>query len=181
MASAFSHAILAVAMGKGLQDSVMNWRALLIGAVCAVLPDLDVIGFYFGIRYGDLWGHRGMTHSLFFASILSVSLVAILDFKKSKTIVLTHFLYFFICTASHGVLDAMTTGGLGVAFFSPFDPTRYFFDFRPIQVSPIGIERFFSVWGLEVLLSELKWIWVPSALFVGAIAVFKQTKPKAAT
>ena len=102
-------------------------------------------------------------------------------FQKSKTIALTHFLYFFICTASHGVFDDITTGGLGVAFFSPFDPTRYFFDFRPIQVSPIGIDRFFSVWELKVLLSELKWIWVPSALFVGAIAVFKQMKLRSAT
>nr|HRC76832.1 rhodanese-like domain-containing protein [Kouleothrix sp.] len=32
----------------------------------------------------------------------------------------------------HGVLDAMTDGGLGVAFFAPFSATRYFFPFRPI-------------------------------------------------
>ena len=39
-------------------------------------------------------------------------------------------LYLFLSTASHGVLDALTDGGLGVAFFSPFDQTRYFFPFR---------------------------------------------------
>jgi inner membrane protein len=178
MASAFSHAILAAAMGTGFRKDVMNWRVLLLGAICAVLPDFDVIGFYFGVPYGDLWGHRGMIHSLFFAAVLSFLLVAALDVKKSKAVVLSHFLYFFICTASHGALDAMTTGGLGVAFFSPFDTTRYFFDFRPIQVSPIGIDRFFGAQGIKVLLSELTWVWVPSALFVVATAVFKRMSQK---
>jgi inner membrane protein len=77
------------------------------------------------------------------------------------------FLYFFLCTASHGVLDALTDGGLGVAFFSPFDTTRYFFSVRPVLVSPIGISQFFSPYGIRVLASEVMWIWLPScALFV---------------
>ena len=60
-------------------------------------------------------------------------------------------LYFFLATASHGLLDAMTDGGLGVAFFSPFDNRRYFLPWTPIRVSPIGIEPFFTARGLEVL------------------------------
>jgi inner membrane protein len=56
----------------------------------------------------------------------------------------TLFTYLFLATASHGVLDAMTDGGLGVAFFSPFDNRRYFLPWRPIVVSPISIARFFS-------------------------------------
>jgi inner membrane protein len=77
------------------------------------------------------------------------------------------FLYFFLCTASHGVLDAMTDGGLGVAFFSPFDTTRYFFSARPVLVSPIGISEFFSEYGARVLANEAVWIWLPSlALFL---------------
>jgi len=32
-----------------------------------MLPDIDVIGFSFGIQYGDMFGHRGLTHSLCFA------------------------------------------------------------------------------------------------------------------
>ena len=50
----------------------------------------------------------------------------------------------FMATASHGVLDAMTDGGSGVAFLAPFDDTRYFLPWRPIPVSPIGVSRFFS-------------------------------------
>src|SRR6202043_386576 len=37
-------------------------RVWVVGAVCSMIPDLDVIGFRFGIRYGDFLGHRGFTH-----------------------------------------------------------------------------------------------------------------------
>jgi inner membrane protein len=57
----------------------------------------------------------------------------------------------------------MTDGGLGVAFFSPFDTTRYFFGFRPVVVSPIGIGKFFHESAFIVLKSEAKWIWLPTA------------------
>lgn len=33
----------------------------------------------------------------------------------------------------------LTDGGLGVAFFSPFDNKRYFLPWRPIRVSPISV------------------------------------------
>jgi len=58
----------------------------------------------------------------------------------------------------------MTNGGLGVAFFSPFDKTRYFFPWQPILVSPISLTRFFSGRGTAVLQSELIWIWIPAGL-----------------
>ena len=72
--------------------------------------------------------------------------------------------YFFLATASHGFLHAMTDGGLGVAFFSPFDNHRFFLPWTPIRVSPIGVGRFFTDRGLAVLQSELRWTWVPAAL-----------------
>jgi inner membrane protein len=78
------------------------------------------------------------------------------------------FSYFFAVTASHGVLDAMTDGGLGIAFFAPFDNTRYFFPFRPIKVSPIGL-AFLSARGLDVVWSELLWVCIPSSIIAGTI------------
>jgi inner membrane protein len=164
MASAFSHAIVALVMGKAFQNKELSWRELLLGALCSVVPDLDVIGFYVGIQYGDVWGHRGLTHSVVFAALLAGSLVA-LRYRGKPAVVMTGlFLYFFICAASHGVLDAMTDGGLGVAFFSPFDTTRYFFPMRPVLVSPIGVSEFFSAYGVRILVSEALWIWLPSCV-----------------
>ena len=88
-----------------------------------------------------------------------------------------------LATASHGVLDALTDGGLGVAFFSPFDNTRYFFPWRPLEVSPISITRFFSEGGGEVLRSEFKFVWLPlSSLWLAVWAarrVIKLTRASA--
>ena len=64
MASAFSHAVIALSIGTCFYRSEIPKRVWLVGMVCAALPDLDVIGFRLGIRYGDFWGHRGFTHSL---------------------------------------------------------------------------------------------------------------------
>jgi inner membrane protein len=167
MASAFSHVIVAVAMGRAFRNEELRGRELALGAFCSVLPDLDVIGFPLGIQYGDLWGHRGMTHSGVFAALLAGILVALWYRGKPAIAVAGLYLYFFLCTASHGVLDAMTDGGLGVAFFSPFDTTRYFFSVRPVLVSPIGIGEFFSEYGVRVLASEAVWIGLPTlALFL---------------
>lgn len=140
-------------------------RAWILGVACSILPDLDVLGFRFGIRYGDFWGHRGFTHSLFFAAFTALA-VLLLGFWKEPASPGKLYLwsYLFLATASHGLLDAMTDGGLGVAFFSPFDTGRYFLPWRPVLVSPIAVGRFFSRRGLDVLQSELLWIWLPAAL-----------------
>ena len=84
--------------------------------------------------------------------------------------------FFFLATASHGLLDAMTDGGLGVAFCSPFDTRRYFLPWTPIRVSPIGLGRFLGARGLAVLRTEFLWIWIPAiALGVSAMVLRKGT------
>ena len=86
-------------------------------------------------------------------------------------------LYFTLVTLSHPLLDAMTNGGLGVALFAPFSAQRYFFPFRPIEVSPIGM-RFFSERGLEVLASEVVWVWLPGLLIYLAAKVYRKLSRK---
>ena len=75
-----------------------------------------------------------------------------------------HVISILFCTVSHGVLDAMTDGGLGVAFFAPWNNERYFLPWRPLKVPPIGIPAFFSRRGLVVLGSELLWVALPLVL-----------------
>ena len=177
MASAFSHAVAALSIGTCFYRPQIPKRVWVAGALCSVLPDIDAIGFRLGVQYGDFWGHRGFTHSLVFAALLSGAATAILPRHSMVGIRrFTFFAYLFLATASHGVLDAMTNGGLGVAFFSPFDNSRYFLPWRPIRVSPISITRFFSQRGYAVLQSELLWIWVPAILFGAAMLAFKRTR-----
>jgi inner membrane protein len=166
MASLLTHALVGAALGQAASPQLRKRPAFwVVAVVCSILPDVDVIGFQFGIRYGDLWGHRGMTHSLPFAAVLAASLALGMERKAVERWKLASLL--FLITASHGVLDAMTNGGLGVAFFSPFDQDRYFFPWRPLRVSPIGTGVFFSSRGVQVLWSE-RWVWA-SALLVSAL------------
>lgn len=143
--------------------------------MCSVIPDLDVIGFDFGIRYGDFWGHRGFTHSIVFVALLAAAAVAI-AFRIAPPSIgrFSLWLYFFLATASHGLLDAMTDGGLGVAFFAPFDNRRYFLPWTPIRVSPIGIGRFFTARGVAVIQTELLWIWIPVALLAASAWIIRR-------
>jgi inner membrane protein len=176
----FSHALAATAAAQWwrgrLPARFWTWTA-----VCAMLPDLDVIAFAFGIPYEDMLGHRGFTHSFFFAALVGAAAAAHVSHQShrwhpshpshlpSQTAL---FLWFAAVTASHGVLDAMTNGGRGIAFFAPFSGARYFFPWRPIQVSPIGA-GFFSARGLRVLASEAGWIWVPSAIIAASARLFR--------
>jgi len=150
---------------------VRGWPAgvWLAGAIASMVPDLDVIGFSFGVRYGDLLGHRGLTHSLVFAAVLATLFA--MQFPSPRRPV---WLFLFACTASHGLLDAATDGGLGIAFFSPFSNQRYFWPWRPIVVSPIGVGGFFSDWGLAVIQSELVWIWLPCVALMAVALVSHQ-------
>ena len=50
--------------------------------------------------------------------------------------------------------NTLTTGGEGVALFWPYDSSRHFFEpWRPIPVSPIGLD-YFSPRGLRVAVIE---------------------------
>jgi inner membrane protein len=117
------------------------------GVACSVIPDLDldVIGFHFGIHYGDFWGHRGFTHSLLFAVLLASVVTAVMVWRGISGIGrFALFGYLSLATASHGLLDSITNGGLGVGFFSPFNNRRYFLPWTPVRVSPIAVTRFFT-------------------------------------
>lgn len=183
MASVFSHAIVAVALGTAFTPPVRRaptaaavvprsvWRLeiprwWLLGVACAVIPDLDVVSFTFNVAYGDFLGHRGFTHSILFAGMAAA--LAMLGFPRRDWYAprAPLWVYFFLCGLSHGVFDAMTNEGLGVAFFSPLDMTRYFLPWTPIQVSPIGVASFFTADGLAVIRSELQWIILPAIVFV---------------
>jgi membrane-bound metal-dependent hydrolase YbcI (DUF457 family) len=114
MATVFTHAAVALALGTALRRPGPGVRFWLAGAACAMAPDLDVIGLSFGVPWGHVLGHRGLTHSLSFAAVLAAVVVVAAfrgpawDGRRARV-----WLFLFVATASHGVLDAMTDGGSG--------------------------------------------------------------------
>jgi inner membrane protein len=164
MCTVITHPAVPIALSVLLPRSTATSSLLIAGCICSAVPDIDVIGFEFGIRYGDMFGHRGFTHSISFA--LALAGLVTWTFFRNGTSLGVIFLYLFLSTLSHSLLDALTNGGLGVGLFAPFSNKRYFFPYRPIEVSPIGIS-FFSHRGIDVLLCEFKWVWLPSSVFFG--------------
>src|SRR6185369_2088213 len=165
MASAFTHAAAALAIGTAFRRVGPPARFWIVGAACAALSDLDAIGYQLGVPYDSVFGHRGITHSILFAALLAAAALLLFRDDRWRDERRALWLFLFLATVSHGILDAMTSGGLGVAFFAPFDDSRYFFPWRPIEVSPLSIRRFFTARGLSIMSSELVWVWAPAALF----------------
>ncbi|HEY7517284.1 MAG TPA: metal-dependent hydrolase [Methylomirabilota bacterium] len=164
MPTIMSHAVVGLALGTLTSFPHRRRTFWLASAALPVLPDLDVFGRAFGISFYSTWGHRGISHSFAAAAVIGV-VAAVLLRRRLGAPLPPLALYFALITASHGVLDALTDGGPGVAFFAPFDGTRYFFPWRPIPVSPL-VSRFFSEWGWRVFSAELALIWLPAAFVI---------------
>lgn len=176
MPSLITHGFAGGVLGKTYTAEKMPARFWALSVLCSVIPDLDIIGFRFGIHYDDMLGHRGFSHSLLFALILSL-MVVLLAFNRIPRFSKKWWAmvgYFFVVTVSHGLLDAMTTGGYGVGFFIPFDSTRYFLPWRIMRVSPISISAFFGARGARVLLSEFVGIWIPLLLVYAGVAILRK-------
>lgn len=161
MPTIVTHAVVPLAVAAGVGTKRIPWRLATVGAALAMAPDADVIGFRFGVDYAADWGHRGATHSLVMALIAASAMC--LAWREARH--WQAWLFLFLAGASHGLLDMLTSGGLGVAVFWPFDVSRHFFPATPIRVSPIGV-GFFSMRGLQTLISEAMWVWTPAALCI---------------
>jgi inner membrane protein len=166
-----THAAVAMALGRtvtGRRRFPRRWWTLT--ALLSMLPDADVIGWGL-VPYNSLLGHRGLTHSLAAAVVMGLAATPLLVGGSGLRWWVV-WAYAAATVASHGALDALTRGGEGVAFFAPFDDTRYFFPWRPVRVSPIGID-FFGRAGLGVLASELLWLWLPAGLVLAASSLLR--------
>ena len=92
-----------------------EWRvhvaAFVLLAGLSLMPDVDVVSFALRIPYEAPWGHRGATHSLAFALFFGVAWGGLFPLagRRRATTMLT----VSLVVASHGLLDALTDGGLG--------------------------------------------------------------------
>ena len=164
MPTGLTHAVVGLGLAEALLGPEQPPLFYGLSALLGILPDIDVIGLYAGVPYGSFFGHRGFSHSLCAAALVSL-LVA-----GATTGVLGLSLWvlwgcFFVVLATHGLLDGCNDAGLGIAFFAPFVATRYFLPWRPIRTPYIG-GHFFQHGPLEVLASEACWVWLPLAVIV---------------
>lgn len=166
MPTVVTHTVVPLALRLALGPRLISPQLLVAGMLASMLPDVDVLAFKLGIAYAHAFGHRGVTHSLLFAGI--VAMLAALGARFLRTAPWPAALFVGLCTASHGLLDMCTNGGLGIALFWPWSEQRWFFPWHSIQVSPIGVSHVFSSRAWLVWRSEAFWVGLP-ALFLGGL------------
>ena len=140
------HIAVGAAAGR-LHAGRPSLRWALAFAGLSMLPDADVLAFSLGIPYDHPFGHRGASHSLAFAALCGGVALALAR-GRVRTAALVA-----LTVASHPLLDALTSGGLGVALWWPASPERVFAPWRPIPVAPLGLD-FLSPRGLQVMVAE---------------------------
>jgi len=176
MATIISHTAIPFSLRIILGKKNVSNMLLFYACVASMLPDIDVVSFVLGIPYESQFGHRGCTHSIFFAlviGLLGTLFNKYLNCKKNMA-----FIVLGGSVLSHPLLDALTNGGHGVALFWPFSKERIFFPWQPIEVSPIGLRSFISERGMEVIQSEILTIWAPCFLAVVLILILKKSAKK---
>ena len=166
MPSSIAHGLTAAAIGVALLPQKAPRRVWIAGVLSATLLDIDAIGRPF--QRGDIaWlgGHRAFTHSLVFAMLLGITAAWTISSRaETPRHRIRVALFLILATAAHGILDAFTTYGAGIAFFSPFLHERYRAAWRP----------------LANLKTEITWIWLPALALLAAMALWRRNRSQAA-
>lgn len=140
------------------QSTTRLTRAVVAFSALSLAPDLDVIAFRLGIPYSAPFGHRGASHSI--CAALALASIAALATRLTPGQVdggQTRMRLWLLCAIvalSHGLLDTLTDGGLGIALLWPLSNRRYFAPWTPIPVAPIGA-RMLTGRGLRVVMMEV--------------------------
>jgi inner membrane protein len=157
------HSLVALSVCAALQRTPLGkamsfpgWLALLV--IVSILPDLDVLMLRW-FPYSHPLSHRGLGHSLLFALVAAFCITIscyLAGIVRGK--LLTLILVWLVVAAvmgSHGLLDALTDGGLGIGLLSPLNWRRYFFPIRPIPVALLSPSTMFSPYMLHVYTVEV--------------------------
>lgn len=157
------------AVGALYQSPTHRRRVIALAAICAVVPDLDLIGWPLGISPQSLLGHRGLTHSIAFAVVLGGFVAAALPRVVSRREKAAAAFVLILATITHSVIDALTTyAPTGPAFWSPFSNHRYRFPWMPLTGAG-GLDTNFG--------QELVYVCLPALVLMLMIEWWRRRRP----
>src|SRR4051794_5934487 len=117
MPTTLTHALVGLGLAEVFAARPMPSAFYGLSAALSLAPDLDVVAFRFGIPYGSRFGHRGFSHSLCCATLLSLLVAALgSSYFSVPGWLLASFAW--VVVVVHSLLDALTDGGMGIAFFA---------------------------------------------------------------
>lgn len=171
MSSLLGHTMAGITLAAAFTKGRPPRRTWALAIACAVAPDLDwFTGF---LRFADhsSLSHRGLSHSLL-AALLIAAMAMLIGFRDQLRSP-RPWACMLSAAFSHGLLDACTFGGTGVALLLPFSKARFVCVWQPIFVSPIPLSSKLLDWLLFSLGTELVWIGLPALLVFTAPRSFQ--------
>ena len=123
-----THIVIGACLGEAIAGKRLGKKAMLIGALANSLPDIDVVTTFWTSPARELLVHRGITHSILFAIIISPLLArAFQKLYKSYDVSFKRWLALIGSgLLLHVVMDAFTAYGTG--WFEPFSHYRVTFN-----------------------------------------------------
>lgn len=153
MPTPISHAAVGYALGIWTQRGVPMRRVCLAAAVCAALPDIDLL-------FAPYIEHRAITHSLTFAFVIALLAPGIVlpgvTWREGWRLAAV----LGIATLSHSFLDALSQYSYGIAFVAPFSDERYRFLWTPLGDPAGRLSRQLLQETLVVLFPALLLVWL---------------------
>lgn len=181
MPTSLSHAAAGLAIASVLKPAKATSRYWMLAAACAAIPDIDALSLPLRLPPNDLLGHRGITHSVLFAVGLS-AVVTALWFPRERVGDDRWRIWLAMClaTMSHGLLDALSSYGHGVALLAPMWNQHLCFSSRPLGNIGVGHRGVLSL-SLRVAANEAIWIWMPSALVTSLALLLERHRARSGT
>ena len=72
MPTPITHGLVGVALAQVAPAGTPRWKSAMLLAFIAAMPDLDMVLHYRGVAYSSQLGHRGLSHSFFFAACVAI-------------------------------------------------------------------------------------------------------------
>lgn len=119
-----THTVLGACVGDAIAGKKLGKKAMLWGALANNLPDIDIITSVWMNQADSLLAHRGFTHSILFALIVSPVMAWLFaKYNKNKEMLFKDWLLIFgTGNFIHIIIDSFTCYGTG--WFEPFTHHR---------------------------------------------------------
>lgn len=123
-----THIALGACIGEAFAGKTVGKKAMLWGILAQSIPDIDFLAAIWLDTSSNLLAHRGFTHSILFAVVLTPFLaLAAEKLHRPHNISFVRWMAFFVSTIlSHILLDAFNNYGVG--WFEPFSHYRISFN-----------------------------------------------------
>ena len=114
-----THISLGIVLSEGTARKTLGKSGLLLGTVFQLLPDCDVVAALWVPSDVNLHVHRGITHSIFFATLAASAFAYVFYFVYKKRVnFMFLFLFLLMQILSHIFLDLFNAYGVG--WLEPF-------------------------------------------------------------